>query len=233
MNSYILWEGASAMDGAPIVLIVSGVQYSANSKTGNMLQTFILRQDILPTDAVKTGLDYSTCGNCPHRPILAKGTGHAVCYVNVGNAANQLWRKYNAGELLRLPSLKLLEGRKLRMGSYGDPAMVPYSVWNDVLKACVSHTGYTSQWREDFAQDFRYLCQASVSSISAQQEALAMGWKTYLNLPKGSEAPVGSVACPNSSDQNIQCLTCGLCNGGKVNVWVEDHGLAWKVRSLV
>jgi hypothetical protein len=45
----ILYQGASALDGAPIVVIANRIAAaSTNSKTGAMVQTFIIRSDIDP-----------------------------------------------------------------------------------------------------------------------------------------------------------------------------------------
>ena len=67
-NGRVVWEGESRLDGAPIVLIVTGFsQKSANRKTGRMLQSYILRRDVAPLEAVRTGLDTSVCGGCRHR----------------------------------------------------------------------------------------------------------------------------------------------------------------------
>ena len=47
-NSYVAWEGASLIDGSPIALILTGfVNYSSNRKTGRVLQSWILQQNIL------------------------------------------------------------------------------------------------------------------------------------------------------------------------------------------
>jgi hypothetical protein len=51
--SSILYEGPSMIDGKPIVVIAT--VGSANSKTGAMVQTWIMRQDVEPHHALKTG----------------------------------------------------------------------------------------------------------------------------------------------------------------------------------
>ena len=51
---FILWEGFSPFDGAPIVAIAT--MKSVNEKTGNQVQTFIIRTDMKPADAVDQGL---------------------------------------------------------------------------------------------------------------------------------------------------------------------------------
>ena len=46
-NGAIIYRGPSLLDGKPIVVIAVGLNSSSkNRKTGNMLQTYILRDDI-------------------------------------------------------------------------------------------------------------------------------------------------------------------------------------------
>ena len=92
-NGLILWQGASRIDGAPIVAIVVGLEdASTNSKTGAMLQTYIVRADIAPTDAIAIGADASICGDCTHR---GDGTGkERTGYVNVGQGALAVYRAF-------------------------------------------------------------------------------------------------------------------------------------------
>lgn len=66
MRGFIFYCGPSQIDGAPIVGIA--VLRSANAKTGDMVQTYILRADTAPLTALSTGADVSICGACPHRP---------------------------------------------------------------------------------------------------------------------------------------------------------------------
>ena len=58
----IIYQGPSLIDGSPIVAIT--VSQSGNTKTGNMVQTYIIRADINPLEASKTGADYAICGAC-------------------------------------------------------------------------------------------------------------------------------------------------------------------------
>ena len=72
MNGLIAYEGKSRIDGAPIVVILTALNGSMNTKTGHMVQSYILRADIDPVKAAKTGLDASICGDCQHRPTNAR-----------------------------------------------------------------------------------------------------------------------------------------------------------------
>ena len=65
MKSAIIYRGPSLLDGAPIVVIA--IDSARNTKTGRMVQTYILRADMDPREANKTGADFSICGTCPHR----------------------------------------------------------------------------------------------------------------------------------------------------------------------
>ncbi len=96
-NGYILYRGPSALDGSPIVAIVTGTATrSANAKTGDMLQTWILREDVAPHIAIKTGEDASICGDCPHRGEHdgTRWTKTRSCYVQTHNAPLSVWRAY-------------------------------------------------------------------------------------------------------------------------------------------
>ena len=65
---YLLYDGPSRLDRAPIIVLATGIDTpSKNQKTGPMVQTYILRKDISPSEAVRSGADYSICGNCIHR----------------------------------------------------------------------------------------------------------------------------------------------------------------------
>ncbi len=92
-TGYILYDGASVYDGKPIVVIATNK--TSNDKTGDMWQTWIMRSDIEPHTAVKTGDDYSVCGECPLRPLNYKKNGlPKPCYVRVFQAPLSVYRKY-------------------------------------------------------------------------------------------------------------------------------------------
>jgi hypothetical protein len=63
LQNFVFYRGPSMLDGAPIIAIVTG---STNKKTGDMVQTWIMRADIDPVAASRTGSDASICGSCVH-----------------------------------------------------------------------------------------------------------------------------------------------------------------------
>jgi hypothetical protein len=76
-KSVEVWRGPSPIDGAPIVMIMTGLSPkspSRNSKTGPMVQTHIVRQDMAPVVAMMGGHDRAICGDCPLRPATVKAS---------------------------------------------------------------------------------------------------------------------------------------------------------------
>lgn len=208
----VLWEGNSPIDGAPIVAIVTW--HSRNVKTGDMAQTFILRADMKPTDAIMSGDDYSICFNCKHR---GDEFNPRTCYVEVGKSVNAVYRCYAAGNYPTISpgdASSMIRGRAVRLGAYGDPAMVPASVWDSLVSRASGYTGYTHQWRT--ATSHRHLCMASVDSPEEHAEAQAQGWRTFRVRSSATDAMIpGEVVCPASAEggNRTQCDRCRLCSG--------------------
>lgn len=197
------------LDGATrVVALVSGFDTpSRNSKTGPLIQTWILHAGAHPMDAIRTGQDAAICGDCVHR-------GRS-CYVNVGWAPGNLWRAWRRGSTV---PLQLPAGRVVRLGAYGDPAAVPFAVWRAFLAPARGWVGYTHQWRLPQVAPFKALCMASVDTPEEANEARALGWRTFRIRPMGGalSADACEVVCPASDEagNRVTCEKCRLCDGG-------------------
>lgn len=227
----IIYQGPSALDGAEIVAIATGLgRSSKNRKTGDMIQIWILRADVNPVAAVRSGADRSICGDCRHR---GRNGAPRTCYVNVGQAPQAVWRAHQAGKYPVGSSAELVlaaDGRPIRLGSYGDPAAVPWSVLEPFEQ--VQRTGYTHQWR-DCDQRLKSLVQASCDSHAEMIDAALMGWKAFLVEPTHADAifrpthvagkPL--IECINSS-HGTNCAQCRVCDGTKAHIWIAAHGAA-------
>ena len=239
IKGFIIDRGLSPIDGKPYVAILT--LKSTNRKTGDMAQVFILREDINPVAAIATGDDYSICGNCPHRK---DALGQRSCYVNVGQGPNSVWKAYKRGayKILDyvgykdLPSNgffysileRFLKGRRIRWGAYGDPAIINPQVVNLLNSYAQGHTGYTHQWREEFASPFKGTFQASCDGFNDYLEATAHGWKTFVVVNK-NVTPIYAKQCPATVDNSeAQCITCKLCDGAKRDIFVHAHGTGSK-----
>lgn len=220
MNGLVVYNGPSLWDGEPIVMIVTGVsRRSQNPKTGDMLQTWILREDMHPVEALQSGSDSTICGDCPMRP---DENGHRTCYVSM-NAPGAIWKAYRAGNYETVdPELagNIIGGlypvtrRKVRIGAYGDPAMVPVDVWRSLIKNATLTTGYTHQWR-NMPAEYREFCMASCDSKQDLEDARSLGYRTYRPKEDGEEPMPGEVLCPAGEEagRSTTCDQCGLCSG--------------------
>lgn len=220
-RGYVFYRGPSAFDGQTVVGIV--VLESENGKTGNMAQTYILRDNgQTPYDnAMKTFEDASVCGDCQHR----RGAGTVKdCYVELLRGPHMVWKQYREGkypEDLNLEIVpKKLAGRPVRLGAYGDPFAIPSTYWKQLLARAKGWTGYTQVWRhEKFTENEGIMqwCMASCDSEESWMEAVDLGYRPY-RIRKSEDEPLMAheFACPSSAEEGYRrtCETCLACNGG-------------------
>jgi hypothetical protein len=177
-----------------------------------MLQTWILRSHVDPAQAVKDGRDRSICGDCQLRGD--RGAGRA-CYVTVVQAPKAVWKAYRRGLYAPLDYAQL-QGRVLRIGSYGDPAAVPAHIWRAMLAATgAGWTGYTHQWRTGDPA-LAGVVMASVESLADRDAAQAQGWRTFrVRRDLSPLDPAREIACPASAEMGHRatCAQCRLCEG--------------------
>ena len=229
---YIAYEGPSIIDGAPIVVIVNKIDGSENAKTGAIVQSFIIRSDIAPTDALKTGDDASICGACVHRPLLARENGQAPCYVNVGRSVRSVYDAYKRGRYTRADAATIaraLAGKIVRLGTYGDPAAAPVRMWTKITRYAAGRRGYTHQWdRPGFdAAAWAPLVMASADNIDEAARANLLGMRVF-RVSIGVDKQPGETICPASAEagRRATCAKCTLCAGTSIqarDVVIADH----------
>lgn len=247
-NGMIVYEGPSTIDGQPIVVILTGLaSSSANGKTGDLVQSFVIRADVAPHDALKTGDDASVCGLCPHRPLIVKmlakvGITSSPCYVNVGKSVLSVYRAYRRGSYPRASSVAqvaaALQGRRLRLGTYGDPAAAPIELWQALTSLSAGHVGYTHQWQSvGFdVNAWAPLVMASADTVDEAAQAAALGMR-YFRVSIGVDRQPLEVSCPASAEagRKAQCSDCMLCGGTSKNarsIVIADHAAGHKARVI-
>ncbi len=206
---------------------------SRNTKTGKMWQTWIMRSDIAPHHALKTGDDASVCGDCDHRPLVAKTRKKAPCYVKVWQAPRSVWDAYSRGRYQPIGVDELaaiVAGKRVRIGSYGDPAAAPIGIWQAIAGSAENITGYSHQWRDAGFSDYRAFLMASVDDAAQALEAMAAGWRYFRVAARGDAAKLErEVSCPASKEagQRTTCSACRACGGlmarAKANVVIQAH----------
>ena len=224
-NGVILYEGPSTLDGAPIVAIATGLTNKCqNSKTGDMIQIWIMHAAMPPTEAWKTDADKAVCGDCPLRKTE---NGKRICYVTLYQAPLSVWKAYKNGQYMtinRYPdAVQRITSKPIRVGAYGDPVAVPARYLIPLL--CLAGrgwTGYTHQWRKDIAKPWKAYLQASCETANDAKLAQQQGWKYYRVISENDKPLKDEHMCP--SNNGAHCATCGLCNGRNANMVITVHG---------
>lgn len=210
----VIYEGPSLIDGAPIAVALTGLhgKTSRNVKTGAMAQTYIIRSDIDPSLAIRTGADSSVCGNCRHRSGTNIGRS---CYVITWQGPQTVFRglaKYPRGTPWQLRGA--LSKKFVRIGTYGDPSAVPAAIWFSITQLAKGWTGYTHHWRTCDPL-LRTILMASVDTVAEKREAQRAGWRTFRVRRQGDTVAPTEIVCPASNEAGhvATCQECQLCQG--------------------
>jgi len=226
MPGAVIHRGPSKIDGQ--LIIVVAIWASTNRKTGDMLQTYIMRSDIDPLTANKLGEDYSICGNCALRgtPTLdptKKQAEDRPCYVVLGQGPTVVWNGLQRGiypdYTNRQQRRALGRGRMVRIGTYGDGAAVDMCVWDDLLFEAEGHNAYSHN-----GGDPRIYMQ-SADTLPQAQAAWSSGFRTFRVVHDTSHLQPNEILCPSS--RGVQCVDCRLCGGSQVkakSIAIVVHG---------
>ena len=236
---YIIYEDPSLLDGKPIAVIA--IPKSSNVKTGDMLQTIIIRTDIDPITASRTGEDYSICGSCVHRGKPHDGDSGGAkersCYVMLLMVLS-VYKAYKKGNYKRISGHDAIASigadTLVRLGTYGDPAAVPSYIWESLLTNANGHTGYSHQANIDSADYRPDLTMRSADSLDEAQAAWARGERTFRVTANARDIVQGKeILCPasNEAGNRTTCDKCKLCSGNTINaksIVIMAHGAGSK-----
>ena len=237
--SKIIYRGPSLIDGSPIV-VVALTGKSRNSKTGAMMQTYILCDNGLsPMQNSKNGSDYSICGDCIHRGESHNDPDRATaknssCYVTLMHGPNIVFKNIQAGSYQLAQGhdqiKKLGSGWFVRLGTYGDPAAVPSYIWSSLLADAEGHTGYSHQKGLKSAEFKPAIMMQSADTEQEARQAWQSGHRTFRTITSLDQIVKGKeILCPASEEagKKTNCLKCGLCSGSETkakNIAIVVHG---------
>jgi len=241
MPGITIYNGPSMIDGAPI--FVAAVWSSTNRKTGDMVQTYIMRSDMDPLVANKLGEDYSICGDCKHKGVPTldperKLAEKRSCYVNMGQGPLIVFKQYQKGAYPLRDTPTDIEdlgwGQRIRLGTYGDPAAVPSHIWAKLISKAKGWTGYTHQSGHATADVQPWMTMVSADTLEGAKQAWARSYRTFRVIKDVSEIVKGKeVLCPASEEagRKATCSTCMLCAGSQQaarSVAIVAHGTGSK-----
>jgi hypothetical protein len=259
----VLFKGNSLLDSSNIIVVATNVfgNKSGNKKIGDMIPIWILKTGVSPslsvTDNARKSTHYSdvgVCGNCKHRDLNS-------CYVTLFHGPDQVYEAYHRDRYVTYDGSEtmkdLFRDKNIRLGAYGDPAAVPMHVWDEICGLSKIHTGYTHQWNNsklslNYLDNLKKYCMASCDTVSEQQEAVKMGWRTFRvrlpktdivlnskNLTKQTVILENEFSCPASKEAGAltSCSNCGACSGTKSNytknVCIVIHGADFKIDNFI
>ena len=220
-NTYLIHRGT--VNGQRYFVAASGfARKSSNRKTGDMIQVWIMLEDVNPVAAVQSSLDAATiCQGCP----FASGNG---CYVNVGQAPLAIYKSHGRGLPMLEPRdyAKAFAGRKVRFGAYGNPTLIPLSIVKSIAKASDGWTGYFHNWKtmpKARREAYNRYFMASTETQSSLELARSLQMRVFHVSPV---QPKNTVECLSDS-RGLTCAQCQLCQGWNKpakSVWINPHG---------
>jgi len=242
-KTIILYRGPSLINGKPIVALAQST--STNSKTGDMVQTFILDDTVDPLTASRTGADESICGDCPHRGTPnnnAKGQAtNRSCYVTLAHAPLGKYKALKKGVYsdtvaTRQEIVAFGMGQGVRLGTYGDPCAVPNHVWESLISRAKFQTAYTHGKTNPMPESI----MTSADNATQAQGAWDKGERTFRVISNVAQLIKGKeILCPASEEagRKAQCNSCKLCGGASVkgkSIAIVAHGTSKnKAKELV
>lgn len=235
MKSQYNDNGVVLQESGDIVVIATGIKSrSSNTKTGGMIQIYILHRYLHPIEASRTGADKRICGECIHRGTIVDGKLiERRCYVQIDKAPASIFRAYQRGRYRKVNSAyevrQIFSDRLVLLGAYGDPAFMRRSIIRSICSVARGWTGHTHQWRS--CQDLRPFVMASCDSPADVIAAQADGWRTFRVSAYGDNSKMtGEIACPASAEagKRTTCNKCRLCDGARPDdtrksIVIQDH----------
>jgi hypothetical protein len=144
-----------------------------------------------------------------------------------------VWSAYKRGSYADLTEYgtenisEPVAGMEVRIGSYGDPGVVPIKIWIQLTAKTTGWTGYTHMWKTANPH-LSAFCMASVETAAEATEAQLSGYRTFRVAAK---RVAGEMPCPAAPEKSrVQCISCPLkCSGGNgTSIFIAPHGAGAK-----
>jgi hypothetical protein len=197
---------------------------SANSKTGDSVQVWVLPKSWVFEGEKAMIDDEASCMDCPHSKRANRS-----CYVRKGFAEYGLKSKvkslnsgHKSGKLEIRPIDELVQyegdkvkGKFIRFGAYGEPVLLGENTVKLLVSLASNWTGYTHQWHLDNYSWANKYFMASVETEALKNKANSRGFRTFRVRSKKDEITKQEVVCPASKEAGriTTCNNCALCKG--------------------
>ena len=161
-----------------------------------------------------------------------------ICYVRHDQSVTVVWKAYKRGiypVLSPSEAADMVAGLMVRLGTYGDPAALPFNVWDTMLARVKAKAGYTHQWAR--FPEFAKYCMASCETEQGYSAAKALGYRVFRVRLASEPLLKTEVMCPASKEAGNKtfCDACKACGGtsakARADIAINVHGVAGKVRA--
>ena len=163
--------------------------------------------------AMDVGMEY-------YREMFAKGKDRTRAETRL---MKEKKRRYTLDEAI---DNSVRSARMVRWTAIGDGGMVGKEKADEICKkldrAGLLLYGFTRSWLLESSQHWMGRVMASCFSLEEADQAIDMGWRASVVLPKGFKdvtftTPKGrmGVVCPYIQGKRLVCNTCGLCVASK------------------
>ena len=123
----------------------------------------------------------------------------------------------------------LLQDRVIRWGNWGDSAALPQTIVNRCNRIANGHLAYSHQIfdrsivRADRGKRLAQSHMVSAHNWEGAELAHQHGMRFYQTVGLGEKPHHAAIRCPYPK---VQCINCGLCNGGSVgrSIYNPVHG---------
>jgi len=175
--------------------------------------------------------DQAVCFDCPFSQNRGCYTAKANQYAgflsslrSIGKASK--WDdipEYSDSIAQRIVSMA--KDRYVRLGTYGEPSLIPILLIAEICGQAKSWTGYTHQYMRK--PEYAPFLMASLHSDRQMTYAEKLGYRAFIASKEKLGKPF--VNCPASKEAGFKstCSACGLCSGtlgkGNKSVWILEH----------
>jgi hypothetical protein len=162
-------------------------------------------------------LDKSNCLDCKFSLNSGEGGCYTHKYFQYSGFLRML-RSIDRSKLTPLDNSKYVEildmsrDTYVRFGTYGEPSLLPEYMIYSMSKVSSAWTGYTHQWKKEWAKGLGRYFMASTHNQEETDEAKKLDYRSFIATLSGEETAVG---CPASKEMGYvsNCAKCGLCSG--------------------
>ena len=175
--------------------------------------------------------DQAVCFDCPFSQNRGCYTAKIEQYMGFLSSLRSIGKKQQWEDIpeysdsIAQQIVNMAKGRYVRLGTYGEPSLIPLPLMSQVCGASKSWTGYTHQYMRK--PEYAPYLMASLHSDRQMTYAERLGFRAFIASKERLAKPF--VNCPASNEAGFKstCSACGLCSGtsgkGSKSVWILEH----------